>query len=223
MNSVSLQAREATEVSQSGDAAPARIGPNAVIQTLHAVSESEGPAVADRVARLAGVPDIEATQMIPEERFVRLVAALRDELPLAASARILARSGSLTAEYVASHRIPAFFRGLLRLLPPRLSLPLLLAAFRQHAWTFAGRSNFVAAGAYPGEIVLDDAPTCRDGYGETMTGEYYAAAFEGLLSLACAGVHVVEVQCRSNGAGACHFEIQTEPRLSTESTSKKNS
>jgi divinyl protochlorophyllide a 8-vinyl-reductase len=37
-----------------------------------------------------------------------------------------------------ANRIPAFARGLLRVLPPRAAARLLLTAIQRHAWTFAG-------------------------------------------------------------------------------------
>lgn len=208
MSSVSLQAQKDTALSQSGAEEVPRIGPNAVIQTLRAIRELESTEAADRIAKRAGLPDREPASMIPEERFVRLVHVVRDELSADRAQPILARAGRLTADYVVANRIPASFRRLLELLPARLALPLLLAAFRRHAWTFSGRSNYDVVGAWPGEIVLDDAPTCRGTDRGILTGEYYAAAFEGLLSLACGHIRVVEVACRSEGSNACRFAIQ---------------
>ena len=191
-------------------AAPALIGPNAVIQTLEALRALEGPDLADRVADAAELPDREPEAMIPEAWFVRLVAALRRELPHQRAENVLALAGARTARYVAANRIPSPFRALLRLLPARAAIPLLLAAFRRHAWTFAGRSRFEARGGYPGSIVLNDAPTCRHGRDRSGSGSYYEAAFEGLLSLASQRVRVTEVACRANGAPACRFLIRLD-------------
>ncbi len=191
-------------------AAPALIGPNAVIQTLEALRALEGPAVADRVAEAADLPEREPEAMIPEAWFVRLVAAVRRELPQDQAEKVLALSGAGTARYVTLNRIPSLFRGLLRLLPARVAVPLLLAAFRRHAWTFAGQSRFDVQGRYPGSIVLDDAPTCRHGSCASGSGGYYEAAFEGLLSLASQRVRVTEVACRASGAPACRFLIRLD-------------
>ena len=191
-------------------AAPALIGPNAVIQTLAAVRAQEGPGLADRLAEAAELPEQDPVAMIPEAWFVRLIGALRRELPRERAEKILAQSGTGTARYVALNRIPALFRGLLRLLPARLAIPLLLAAFRRHAWTFAGQSGFEVEGSYPGTIVLDDAPTCRHGSHSTGACSYYEAAFEGLLSLASSQVRVTEVACRAQGAPACRFLIHLD-------------
>lgn len=181
-----------------------------MIQTLKALRALEGPALADRVANAADLPEREPEALVPEAWFVRLVAALRRELSQERADQVLAQSGAATARYVALNRIPAFFRALLRLLPARLAIPLLLAAFRRHAWTFASQSRFEVQGRYPGSIVLDDAPTCRHGKQLTGSGGYYEAAFEGLLSLASQRVRVTEVDCRASGAPACRFLIRLD-------------
>ena len=151
--------------------------------------------------------------MIPESWFVSLVAAVRQELGAESAEEVLKVAGERTADYVATNRIPGFFRTLFQMLPARLALPLLLAAFRQHAWTFAGRSEFHVSGDYPGIITLDDAPTCRSTGLRARTGGYYEMAFQGLLSLAAADVTVTEVECRSLGDPACRFEIAPTTKI----------
>ncbi len=191
----------------------ARIGPNAVLQTLRALEARAGAAVAERVARQARLPDPLPPGMIPEAWFVRLVAATRRTLGPDEAERVLRRSGALTADYVAAHRIPGLFKALLRCLPTRWSVPLLLFAFRRHAWTFAGSSAFSVARADHGagfELTLDDCPTCRHQPGEPRPGgAYYEAAFEGLLRLAGRNINVQEVSCRLRGDDVCRFSVTT--------------
>lgn len=192
---------------------PPRIGPNSVIQTLRALRELEPPEVASVVPRRAYLPEILPEGMIPEDWFLRLIRAVRSTLPNSRAEAVLRRSGQYTADYVSQHRIPALFRGLLRLLPARLGIPLLLSAFRRHAWTFAGAGCFRTEGAFPGSIILDGCPTCRDEVrapGMDPAGAYYEAAFEGLLRLAARDVRVREVDCRANHAPRCRFEISLE-------------
>lgn len=192
------------------DAAVARIGPNAVIQTLRALRERESPEVARLVPVRAELPEAWPEGMIPEAWFVRLVEALRATLPAERAEAVLRQSGAYTADYVGRHRIPALFRALLRLLPARLGIPLLLTAFRRHAWTFAGSGRFQAEGAFPGTIVMQGCPTCRAEAAAPAAGHagaYYEAAFEGLLRLAAAGVRVREVSCQGGHAALCRFEI----------------
>jgi divinyl protochlorophyllide a 8-vinyl-reductase len=191
----------------AGETAP-RIGPNSLIQTWRALSELENPAVLQRVAEQAQLPDPLPGGMVPEAWFCRLIQALRHTLPPGRSEAVLRRSGSYTAAYVGRHRIPAPIRWVLAALPARLAIPLLLAAFRRHAWTFAGAGRFSVEGAFPGTLVLDGCPTCRDtAVIEGAGGAYYEAAFEGLLSLAARRVRVREVACQGSQAPVCRFQI----------------
>lgn len=189
---------------------PPRIGPNSVIQTLRALAELEPPEVSRLVQERAELPDTAPKHMIPEAWFVRLVQALRATLPADRAEAVLRRSGAYTAEYVSQNRIPAPLRGLFRVLPARLAIPLLLSAFRRHAWTFAGGGHFHVEGAYPGTIVLDGCPTCRADTADPALGHagaYYEAAFEGLLRLASRDVRVREVACQASHAPLCRFQI----------------
>ncbi len=185
----------------------ARIGPNAVIQTLRAIAEIEGPEAYDAIARHADLPALDSNGMIPEAWFLRLVQALREFLPWSRSEAVLRRAGDYTADYVRTHRIPRAARWLLHVLPGRVALPLLLTAFARNAWTFAGSGRYRVEGGFPGEIVLEGCPTCRTAAREHAAGAYYAAAFEGLLRLACPAARVAETACQSRGAAACRFSI----------------
>lgn len=190
-----------------------RIGPNAVLQTLRAAVELEGPDLATAVAARAELPTAWPEGLIPEAWFVRTADALRAELGGAGASperaeAILAAAGRRTGDYVAAHRIPVPFRVLLRLLPIRVAVPTLLWAFARHAWTFAGRSAFAVEGRAPRVLVLDDAPTCRTPLEDRRGGHYYEAAFERLLSLCGPGLEVREVTCRARGDAACRFHIE---------------
>jgi len=174
--------------------APARIGPNAVVQSMRALAELEPATTVAAVRARADLPSPLPPGMIPEAWFVRIVDAIRRELPPERAERVLERAGAYTAAYVATHRIPAPIRRIFAVLPARAAIPLLLRAFRRHAWTFAGAGRFTTEGEYPATLVLEGAPTCRDRHhGEAMGGTYYAAAFEGLLRLASSRVRVREV------------------------------
>jgi divinyl protochlorophyllide a 8-vinyl-reductase len=199
----------------------ARIGPNSLIQTLRALEELEGDAAVMLVRARAGLSETWPEGMIPEEWFVRLILALRETLPSARAEAVLRRSGTYTADYVGKNRIPAPIRVLLAVLPRRLSVPVLLAAFRRHAWTFAGAGRFSVEGAFPGTILLAGCPTCRTGV-ETLAGgragAYYEAAFEGLLSLAARQVRVREVACQASHAPVCRFQIFFDDQQPKETT-----
>lgn len=168
-----------------------------------------GPHVRTRVRERSGLPADFPEGLIPEAWFTAVVDALREAVPSTRSEEILARSGGYTADYVNAHRIPGPFRRLLGALPARLALPLLVWAFRRHAWTFAGGGSFRVEGPYPGTLVLEGCPTCRRP-AEGRTGRYYESAFQGLLGLAAPGVRVREVECHAEGAPACRFQILLE-------------
>lgn len=158
----------------------AEIGPNSVLQTLEALRALEGEAVAAAVRTEAGLPAEIPQRMIPEHWFVQLVDALRHALPRARAEAVLNQSGIRTADYVIENRIPAFARSVLRVLPATVARSLLLRAIRKHAWTFAGRGRMRLL---PNAIELSDCPTCRDS-DYSLSGGYYASAFERLLTLA---------------------------------------
>lgn len=155
--------------------------------------------------------------MIPEAWFLRAIDAVRDLLPPERAEAVLRRAGSLTARYVARHRIPRAFRWLLRWLPDRWALQLLLSAFERHAWTFAGSGTFRVVDGLT--LSLTGCPTCRPaedvphlGDVSGFSGAYYEAAFEDLIHLAAPRALVREVQCAHVGAPDCRFEILLSPQ-----------
>ncbi len=189
---------------------PARIGPNSVHQTRAALEALEGPATATSFCDAAGIPHPLPDGMIPELWFIRLVHEVRERMPRERAEAVLNWSGRGTAEYVAEHRIPKAARLLFRYLPTRLGLPLLLEAIRRHAWTFAGDGEVRIVGPYPYVIEVRGCPTCRTSTMRTLSGGYYAAAFEGLLALVNPKIRVLEQDCVARGALSCRFTIQTD-------------
>jgi divinyl protochlorophyllide a 8-vinyl-reductase len=192
----------------TSDETVARIGPNAVLQTLTALEQLEGAERRESALRRARIEPARLTGMVPEAWFLAMIRAVRDLLPPARADAVLRLAGTYTADYVAENRIPRFFRSLLAVLPARVGIPLLLAAFRRHAWTFAGSGRFSVEGGYPGTLVLDQCPTCRLGTSRLPAGAYYEAAFEGLLHIVDARVRVREFRCRSVGDPSCQFAIE---------------
>ncbi len=185
----------------------AQIGPNAVSRALEAVHERFGPLAEGALRERVGLPDHFPDHLVPETWFVDLVQDLRGHFPPGQVGWVLAEAGERTGRYVTANRIPAPFRALLRMLPPRLALPILLDAFGRHAWTFAGSGRFRVEGRYPRSIVLEDAPTCRIPGPAYGSGTYYESAFQTLLSLAAPGIRVREVECTNRGHSACRFEL----------------
>jgi divinyl protochlorophyllide a 8-vinyl-reductase len=193
-----------------GEARVPRIGPNSVLQTFRALKELESEAIVAAIAARAEVPDPLPGGMIPEAWFVRLIRIVRETVPPERAEAVLRRSGACTAGYVGQNRIPRPIRWILAVLPRRLAVPILLQAFAQHAWTFAGAGRYAVEGPFPGAIVLDGCPTARAEASPPVTGPacaYYEAAFQGLLELAAPGVRVIETTCQAAGAPRCRFQI----------------
>ncbi|MEM6533907.1 MAG: bacteriochlorophyll 4-vinyl reductase [Myxococcota bacterium] len=184
----------------------ARIGPNAVIQTLGALRVLEGATLAEALRTEADLPDPIPLQMIPERWFLDLVHHVRRVLPRDRAEAVLNRSGYGTADYVARNRIPSLVRLAFKILPRQIAVPLLLRAIRKHAWTFVGAGRMRLL---PSAIELADCPTCRES-GQPFSGGYYAAAFQRLLVLADPRIRVRETECVARGHGACIFTLTRE-------------
>lgn len=137
----------------------ARIGPNALIQTVAALQEGDTAArVLERAGRL-DLLDHEPEHMVDEREFATLVRAMVDEVGVVQSRNYLYRSGELTAAYLLKHRIPVPFQHLLRvtLIPRRAALWLLLFAISKHAWTFVGSGTFTYTVGQPSELMVESA------------------------------------------------------------------
>ncbi|MFL0671337.1 MAG: bacteriochlorophyll 4-vinyl reductase [Erythrobacter sp.] len=126
----------------------ALIGPNAVLQTVAAMEARLGRAETRAIlddAQIAALPSGEA--MIPEVQALRLHRWLALHEPIG-SFGIAEDAGARTADYIIAHRIPRVAAWLLRHLPAALAAPILMAAIRQHAWTFIGAGAFAPRGAW---------------------------------------------------------------------------
>jgi divinyl protochlorophyllide a 8-vinyl-reductase len=189
----------------------ARIGPNAIIQTIAALREAYAPE--DLRALLAGEAEGYLShlphEMIPEVEFHDLVTLLTARLGAERAGAILHRSGERTADYVRANRIPAPIRTVLGLLPAPLSLRLLLPAISKHAWTFGGSGRFsfsvgrmawVSIGKPSGDRDTSEiaAVLCR----------YYCGAFTQMLRrLVSSRISLRETSCQAHGGPACVYQI----------------
>ncbi|MHB2167168.1 bacteriochlorophyll 4-vinyl reductase [Alsobacter sp. R-9] len=169
---------------RNDDRSDPRIGPNAIIQIAAVLRERHGVQALDSVfvrARLAHYLDALPATMVPEREVARLHAALGHELGADEAESVSREAGTRTAAYLLAHRIPAPARRLLRWLPARLAGPLLLAAIRRHAWTFAGSARFEAHAGPPVALSLTGCSLCRSRLAGGRLGAFYAATFEGLF------------------------------------------
>lgn len=188
----------------------ARIGPNAIIQTIAALREVYAP---DELPRLlAGGAEAYLSQlpheMIPEEQFHALVELITPRLGIERAGEILYRSGERTADYVRANRIPAPFRAVLGVLPAPLGLRLLLLAISKHAWTFAGSGKFsFHLGRAPwisiGKPVDHDTSAIA-----AVLCRYYCGSFTQMLRrVVSQRIELRETSCQARGGEACVYQI----------------
>ena len=185
----------------------ARIGPNAILQTL-AVLDREEEGASARVMAAAGVAVPPPTSgMLPEADCAAVHRALRATLPDRAAA-LLRLSGLATGDYILRHRIPPVAQRLLRLLPVRLAVPILARAVARHAWTFAGSGAFRVVSTQPLVFALAANPMIAGEAAVAPICHWHAAVFERLFSrLIWPGAQVVEECCAATGAAECRFRV----------------
>jgi divinyl protochlorophyllide a 8-vinyl-reductase len=192
---------------------PARIGPNAIIQTGQALSALYGPGVARLIFEAAGLGryiGVSPTTMIEEREPVALFAAIQAVLPRAEADRVLAEAGHRTGHYILENRIPPIARQVLPRLPVGLSSRLLVSAIARHAWTFAGSGRF--EGRVTGwkrpvvTLVIAANPLA------TPACPWHGAVFQGLFASLCGEVTSVRhSQCCARGDGACIAQLDLAP------------
>lgn len=185
----------------------AKIGPNALIQTVRSLRET----VSDRQlmtilhqAKQEYLLHETVTGMVDERAFAELVAALAAQLGLAQARQVLWRAGELTAGYLLQHRIPQPFQWLLRPLPNRLALKLLLLAISKHAWTFAGSGSFQYEVGQQARLTV----TSPIRPGEAVCG-FYGGTFAHLIRVLIDTQAQVETKVSaSDGWARCIYLIQ---------------
>ncbi len=198
------------------------IGPNAVTRMGEALVALHGEALCDGVFRAAGLERYLAAppgDMVPDDDVAFLHLATVNALGLDAGLAVGREAGRRTAAYLLARRIPGAVQPLLRLLPPRWSLAVLMRAIAAHSWTFAGAGLFSFRATAAGRAHADDGVAMT----LTMTGgpiaryiacdepvcAYYAATFEAIIrALVCRKASVTETACEAMGAPACVFEVR---------------
>lgn len=189
----------------------ARIGPNAVTRLAEALIGCGHGALATPVFAAAGVADWLArppSAMVAAQRAGRLHAALRDALPPAEAATVMAEAGRLTANYLLAARIPRPAQAVLRLLPPSFAARALVPAIRAHAWTFAGAGRFVARAGRPTMFEIAGNPLCALDRAGSPVCAWHAAVFERLFqALVSSEARATEIACEACGDASCRFLV----------------
>jgi divinyl protochlorophyllide a 8-vinyl-reductase len=192
----------------------ARIGPNAILQTIAVLDRHEGRATRDRVMRIArvAVPPPDAG-MLPESDCRAVHLALRQELGDRAEA-ILRLAGLATGDYILAHRIPGPAQLLIRALPRRWGARLLATAIARHAWTFVGSGLFRIVAYRP--LVFELAGTSlASGHAACV---WHAAVFERLFAR-LVWPHVVVEHAESAPIGAGVHRLVLHPDSASASIS----
>jgi divinyl protochlorophyllide a 8-vinyl-reductase len=190
----------------------ARIGPNAILQLVPVLEEAAGADMAKHLLAMAGVFELPdpAAGLMDEAPAARLHQALRTEMPEVAP--MLAReAGWRTGDYILAHRIPQKAQRLLKLMPARLSAPILARAVAKHAWTFCGSGGFSLVSQWPVIFEIADNPVVRGEEAETPLCHWHVAVFERLFSELCGRTwRCTETHCCAQGAPACRFEMHRD-------------
>jgi divinyl protochlorophyllide a 8-vinyl-reductase len=200
-------------------AAPARIGPNAILQGIEALRTVVGDEACAALLQRAGLDHHRLqppAQMVDEADVVRLHQALRAELGLALARRVAWQAGTLTGNYLLAHRIPPLARRWLPRLPRALARRALCMAIGRHAWTFCGSGEF---SVLPGRVLrlqIQGCAAARGAQASEPVCDFYAATFERLFRvLVDERLRAVEVACEAMGDDACVFELDRAAATAT--------
>jgi divinyl protochlorophyllide a 8-vinyl-reductase len=192
-------------------ATAARIGPNTIIQLAHVLRDRHGEALASSVLfestgyALTALPGA----MVDEREAQRLVHAVMHTLGERPGTRVLHEAGRRTADYLMANRIPRPAQWVMKALPKRAGLAVLLKAMQANAWTFAGSGTFGVVTTRTGaELTFHACAMCRDMSTEGPVCDFYAGTFEHLIrTLVAPRAEVREVECQAQGGHCCRFEV----------------
>ena len=187
--------------------APARIGPNAVLQHLPVLDAMIGERLRGALLHRAGIaappPD---AGMLPEDEVARLHHTVRLFLPDRAT-EIQRAAGLATGDYILANRIPRLAQTVIRALPAALGARLLSAAIAKHSWTFAGSGVFRIVSHRPLRFEIRANPLAV-GDSDSTICDWHVAVFERLFAtLVWPDVQVRELECAATGAPRCLFQI----------------
>ena len=182
-----------------------RIGPNAILQTMETLRVQKGEAAMAAWLGAAGLSRYGASPpetMVPEAEAVSAHHALAALYPGATGAALAFEAGRCTADYLLAHRIPKPAQFILKRLPPRMALKVLLRAISRHAWTFCGSGAFVYDLRGTPRVEIHANPLAM------APCTWHEAVFERLFQvLVSPHARVTEIACTADGAEACVFEI----------------
>lgn len=184
---------------------PARIGPNAIIQTEAVLRDRFGTLKTSELFARAGLRhyiDVPPADMVVEDEAVRLFDIVHDAFEPGDATAIARAAGLATGDYILANRIPKPAQAVLKALPGWIAGRMLLRAIAQHAWTFAGSGNVTCRYGQPLAIEIAHNPLSMPGC------PWHSAVFERLFqTLAAPNARAKHTGCCQDGALACVFEI----------------
>lgn len=196
--------------------AGARIGPNAITQLAHALTDRLGPRQAYALfesADLAAWFSASPENMVDEDRVIRLHRVVHARLDAALATAVTRDAGWRTADYLLANRIPRPVQRLLSALPSGLASRILVSTIARHSWTFAGSGRFRVQSGRPLTLCIANCPLCRGAVGSGPLCDYYAGTFEGLYrALVSRRTVVTETACQALGDEACAFTVDWTSR-----------
>lgn len=192
-------------------ATTARIGPNTIIQLAHVLRDRFGAGVAATLLfestgyALGALPKA----MVDEREAQAFVRTVMDAVGESQGTQLLHEAGHRTADYLMANRIPRPAQWLMKALPRRAGLAVLLRAMQANAWTFAGSGSFtVKRHAHGAELTFHACAMCRDMQTVAPVCDFYAGTFEHLIrTLVAPRAQVREVECYGTGGHCCRFEV----------------
>ncbi|MZP29319.1 bacteriochlorophyll 4-vinyl reductase [Heliobacterium undosum] len=193
-----------------------KIGPNSIIQTVAALKERYGEGKTAEFLVKVGRSDLTQklpAEMVDEQEFNDLVRSIQAGFGNQELTQLLRRSGELTAAYLLKHRIPVPIQWILRILPVRSGLKMLLSAIEKNAWTFVGTGSYRFTIENHPKITIERCVSCRGMSADEPICAFYEGTFQTLIrTLVDQKATVKETSCSANGASACIYEV----RLGTE-------
>ncbi len=184
-----------------------RVGPNAIIQTRHALDHFCGAATGAAIfsaARLGAWIASDPGEMVGAQYVNALNRQIALALPAPVAEAVLRDAGRRTGDYILANRIPKLAQRVLRMLPRRLAQRVLIKAIAANAWTFAGQARIETGANF---IAILDNPVClgRQGFDGCVWHEaVIQRLFEALVD---PHALVVETMCTGRGDPACRFVV----------------
>lgn len=201
--------QDRSPATEAGPHPAAAIGPNAVIQLIHALEAAGLAPAAAEIFSEAAASDWLAqppTAMVDERPVAAIHQAVRKLLPPQQAAAILEDAGLRTGDYILANRIPKLAQTVLKLMPAPIAARMLTKAISAHAWTFAGSGRFSAAAGKTVTFEIVHNPLCAGEHADHQVCVWHASVFQRLFQvLVSPYTRVMETACGARGDTCCRF------------------